>query len=166
MSQLDAIHGFDDHFMRKPDDFRAMFDSSNPHEHPLPEPWHSRLTQFERIIALKAIRPDKVIPAVQNWIASIMGERFIVFPPLELAKSFKDSNVTTPLIFVLSAGSDPVADFLRFAEEMGMSKRFESISLGQGQGEKAQKLIRESIQKGGWVLLQNVIRSLKRSENI
>ena len=37
-----------------------------------------------------------------------------------------------PLIFVLSPGSDPVADFLRFAEEMNMSKKFESISLGRG----------------------------------
>jgi dynein heavy chain len=38
----------------------------------------------------------------------------------------------TPLIFVLSAGSDPVADFLKFAEEQNMSKRVDSISLGQG----------------------------------
>jgi dynein heavy chain len=38
----------------------------------------------------------------------------------------------TPLIFVLSAGSDPVADFLKFAEELNMIKRIDSISLGQG----------------------------------
>jgi dynein heavy chain, axonemal len=36
-----------------------------------------------------------------------------------------------------------VADFKRFAEEQGMSKRFQSISLGQGQGPKAEKMIRE-----------------------
>lgn len=38
----------------------------------------------------------------------------------------------TPLIFVLSAGSDPVADFVKFAEEKEMSKRYDQISLGQG----------------------------------
>jgi dynein heavy chain len=36
----------------------------------------------------------------------------------------------TPLIFVLSAGSDPVNDFLKFAEEQNMGKRYDSISLG------------------------------------
>ena len=64
----------------------------------------------------------------------MIGPEFIIPPTFNLAKSYKDSTVTTPLIFVLSAGSDPVADFLRFAEEMNMSKKFESISLGKGQG--------------------------------
>lgn len=49
-----------------------------------------------------------------------------------LAKSFKDSSISTPLIFVLSTGSDPVADFMRFAEEMNMQKKIERISLGRG----------------------------------
>jgi dynein heavy chain len=47
-------------------------------------------------------------------------------PPLfDLAKCYKDSTMQTPLIFVLSAGSDPVADFLKFAEEKEMLKRYE-----------------------------------------
>jgi dynein heavy chain len=45
------------------------------------------------------------------------------------------------LIFVLSSGSDPVADFLKFADESGMSDRYKSISLGQGQGKKAKALV-------------------------
>lgn len=56
----------------------------------------------------------------------------MIAPPFDLAKCFDDSSTTTPLIFVLSAGSDPVADFKKFAEEKGMSKRYDSISLGQG----------------------------------
>lgn len=38
-------------------------------------------------------------------------------PGFDLPKCFKDSTCATALIFVLSTGSDPVADFLRFAEE-------------------------------------------------
>jgi len=36
-----------------------------------------------------------------------------------------------------------------------MSKRNDKISLGQGQGMKAEKLIHEYSQRGGWVLLEN-----------
>jgi dynein heavy chain len=41
---------------------------------------------------------------------------------------------------MLSTGSDPVTDFLKFAKEN--DKKTESISLGQGQGPKAQELIK------------------------
>ena len=84
-----------------------------------------------------------------------MGERFIISPTFDLNKCYKDSTIQTPLIFVLSAGSDPVADFLKFAEESGMGKRIDSISLGQGQGKKAKALVEQGYAKGLWVLLQN-----------
>jgi dynein heavy chain, axonemal len=84
-----------------------------------------------------------------------MGERFIIAPTFDLSKCYRDSSVVTPLIFVLSSGSDPVADFLKFASEMGMSERYKSISLGQGQGKKAKALVELAYSKGYWVLLQN-----------
>lgn len=84
-----------------------------------------------------------------------LGREFIEPPTFNLAKSFKDSSVTIPLIFVLSPGSDPVADFIRFAEEMNMSKKLESISLGKGQDKKAESMIQDAATRGGWVLLMN-----------
>lgn len=84
-----------------------------------------------------------------------MGEKFIVAPTFDLGKCYKDSSIVTPLIFVLSAGSDPVADFLKFAEEMNMTDRYKSISLGQGQGKKAKALVEQGYSKGMWILLQN-----------
>jgi dynein heavy chain, axonemal len=70
--------------------------------------------------------------AVQNFITEKLGKQFIEPPTFNLAKSFKDSSVTIPLIFILSPGSDPVADFNRYAEEMNMAKKVERISLGKG----------------------------------
>jgi dynein heavy chain, axonemal len=46
---------------------------------------------------------------------------------------FRDSSAVTPLIFVLSVGTDPAADLYKFAEEMKFAKRLNAISLGQGQ---------------------------------
>ena len=84
------------------------------------------------MIVMKSIRPDKVPLAVQHYVTEKIGKQFIEPPTFNLAKSYKDSSITTPLIFVLSAGSDPVAGFLRFAEEMNMAKKYEAISLGRG----------------------------------
>ena len=38
---------------------------------------------------------------------------------------------------------------------MKMDKKIMPLSLGQGQGVKAERLIEEGVQKGTWVFLQN-----------
>eukprot|EP00882_Tetradesmus_deserticola_P030585 GHRQ01034422.1.p1 GENE.GHRQ01034422.1~~GHRQ01034422.1.p1 ORF type:complete len:252 (-),score=71.12 GHRQ01034422.1:65-718(-) len=53
------------------------------------------------------------------------------------------------------AGADPMADLLKLAEEMKFSRKFEKVSLGQGQGPKAEKLLEAGMERGLWVCLQN-----------
>lgn len=45
---------------------------------------------------------------------------------------FADTDVKTPLIFVLSAGADPTTQLLKFAKEMKLEEKCFVISLGQG----------------------------------
>lgn len=46
---------------------------------------------------------------------------------------FKESSPISPIIFILSSGSDPTADIYKFAEAMQFSDKIITISLGQGQ---------------------------------
>ena len=107
------------------------------------------------MLILKAIRPDRMIAAVQNWVIVKLGKRFVIPPTFDLPIIYQDSGVSTPLICVLSPGSDPISAILRFAEEKGMSRKLNSCSLGQGQGDKAKKYIDDAKNRGEWVLLQN-----------
>jgi len=85
-----------------------------------------------------------------------MGKAFVEPPTLDIAKCFEDSRTNLPLLFVLSSGSDPMELFNRFAESVGMGgNKYSNISLGQGQGKKAEVMIRDATQKGTWALLQN-----------
>ena len=61
-----------------------------------------------------------------------MGHTYIEPPPFDLDKSYNDSNCCSPLIFILSPGSDPMSGLVKYAMEKKVVS-FETISLGQGQ---------------------------------
>lgn len=154
MEKLPTLKGITKYFMENNKEFQVLFDSNEPENLPMPGDWNN-LDYFQKMIILKSIRADKVPFAVQNYVTEKIGRQFIEPPTFNIGKSFNESSGTTPLIFVLSAGSDPVADFKRFAEEKNMSKKFDSISLGRGQGKKAEACINENASRGGWALLMN-----------
>jgi len=156
MTRLDAFpafEGFCDSFEKDHEEFRKIYDSPEPTKVPLPAPWEERLTPFQKLLVLRTLRPDKIVTAVTAFVISAMGQRYVEPPPFDLQGSYNDSAATTPLIFVLSPGSDPMSALLKFADNLGM--QVGALSLGQGQGPKAEKMIADAQGSGGWVVLQN-----------
>nr|CAD7201450.1 unnamed protein product [Timema douglasi] len=99
--------------------------------------------------------PLQIIATITLFIEKEMGEKFVMPPPFDISCSYEDSNCLSPLVFILSPGADPMAALSRFADKMGYGGKFESISLGQGQGPIARMLIETAQQDGLWVCLQN-----------
>jgi dynein heavy chain len=152
-SALPNLKGFMTNFDPK---WKDLYDSPAPHESPFPKPWESQLKGLDRLVVLRCIRPDKIVPAVQNYITEKMGRSYIEPPTFDLAGSYGDSHCCAPLIFVLSPGADPMATLLKFAEDRGFGgQRCQRISLGQGQGPIAAKMIDKAMKEGTWVILQN-----------
>ena len=155
VESIKSFETFADDFKNHLKIFKTIFDSADPHREPIPEPWNSKLDSFQRIIVLKCLRPDKVTNAMQDFVAENIGQRFIEPQTADLHLVFKDSSPSTPLIFVLSVGTDPAADLYKFADEMKFSKKLSAISLGQGQGPRAEAMTKAAMERGQWVFFQN-----------
>ena len=84
--------------------WRKIYDSLEPDHAPLPEPWRSDLSSIQKIVMLRMLRPDKLIPALTSFVAESLGRRFVEPKPFAIEPSYNDSTCNTPLIFVLSPG--------------------------------------------------------------
>ena len=161
--RLSDVKGFEDlpsDFAKTAMEWYKVYESEVPHREKLPGKWDSDLNEdgvpFERLCILRCLRPDRVVPMVTDFVDEQLGRKFIEPPPFNLDDCYADSTATTPLLFILSPGQDPMAELLKFADAMGMGgKKTNSISLGQGQGPIAQKLISDALFNGSWVVLQN-----------
>ncbi|KAM3865367.1 dynein axonemal heavy chain 6 [Diretmus argenteus] len=125
--------------------------------------WNERLGTFQKLVLIKSFMEEKVVFAASEFVIVNIGKQFVENPPVDMATLYNNMSCSTPLVFILSTGSDPMGAFQRFAKEKGcrelnnplLSLRVESISLGQGQGPIAEKMIRKALKNGNWVFLQN-----------
>ncbi|XP_066529410.1 dynein axonemal heavy chain 12 [Hoplias malabaricus] len=155
-SDLPGLQGLKESFTKNPESFLLIYDNKEPYNTPLPQPWSEKLSDFQKMIIYRCLRPDKIEPAISNYVTKKLGKKFVEPPPFDLSKSYTDSNCTVPLVFVLSPGADPMASLLKFANDKNMGgAKFKSISLGQGQGPIAVKMIHSAMKEGTWVCLQN-----------
>ena len=147
--------------------WKVLYDSPEPQSVALPAPFDDAFSPLQRMLVLRAFRPDKVVPAITEYVGAEMGQPYVDPLPFDLDACFADSDAGTPLVFILSPGSDPMANLLKFAEsktrkaegakpdDPEVPTRVEAVSLGQGQGPFATRCIDEGARNGHWVVLQN-----------
>uniref|UniRef100_A0A8C3UWY6 Dynein axonemal heavy chain 1 n=1 Tax=Catharus ustulatus TaxID=91951 RepID=A0A8C3UWY6_CATUS len=155
LSSLNNFSGFDNDFADNLEEFRTIFDSPNPHRELLPGKWEDGLDAFQKLLVLRCLRGDKITNAMQDFVVLNLDQRFIEPQTTDLSAVFRESTATTPLVFVLSPGTDPAADLYKFAEEMKFSQKLSAISLGQGQGPRAEAMLHNAMEQGNWVFFQN-----------
>lgn len=154
MGQLKSCKGFEEHFKKECNGkYKELYDMPDPTTFVFPPEGEKILTAFTKLIVFRIIKKDKLVPAMVGYVVSKIGPEFVQPPQFDLGAIYKDSSSITPLIFVLSPGSDP----MKALEMLAVSKKrnLRSVSLGKGQGIKAENHIKESLKCGDWVVLQN-----------
>ncbi|CAM9936766.1 unnamed protein product [Ectocarpus sp. 6 AP-2014] len=147
-----------------PGDWKAKyFESEAPHLEKPPGEWGGdggRLSEFQKLLLLRAIREEKTVFAMRVFVQASknLGAAFAESPPFDLQAAYEDSVCITPLIFILSAGADVNDYLLGLGAQKGKTPTnggLKILSLGQGQGPIAERLMVSGRDNGDWVCLQN-----------
>merc|ERR1711871_451273 len=154
MADIESLKQFKDIFLKAGAAWENVYNCLNPAEE-VDKIVGDQYNPFQKLCILRCLRPDVVVPAVQSFIALVMGSRFIEPPPFDLKTCYADAKSYTPLIFVLTPGADPMTELFKLAAEYDFSNKLQVISLGQGQGPIAEAAITNAVEKGMWVCLQN-----------
>ncbi|XP_064651602.1 dynein axonemal heavy chain 8-like [Lineus longissimus] len=133
--------------------WKAWFDKDAPEEEVIPDGYSSSLDTFRKLLLIRSWCPDRTIAQARKYIASSMGDRYADPVILNLEVMFGESDTRTPLVCLLSMGSDPTSQIELLAKKLHVDCR--AISMGQGQEVHARKLVANFGQTGGWALLQN-----------
>ncbi|VDD79742.1 unnamed protein product [Mesocestoides corti] len=158
LSTLDAFSNLDSDIEGSAKRWKKLVESETPEKERLPQEWKNK-THLQRLCILRALRPDRTLYAIRNFVAVNLGKVYTDSISLPFAESFKESGPETPIFFILSPGVDPLKDVESLGRQLGFTndkKNLHSISLGQGQENVAETAMQVAACEGHWVILQNV----------
>ena len=148
---LPVFKDFQDKVKKDYENWRPLIEDASTE---IPAPYDT-LDLFHKLIIASCVARRKVVSLVRMLVRDVLGEKFIAQADVDLAAPFADTSSDTPLLFILSQGADPRESLERLAEKMGMGDKLSILSLGQGRGPTASKLIKQAKRNGHWVFLQN-----------
>ena len=77
----------------------------------------SKVSSFQRCVLVKVLRPDRLESAMQLFVQEAFGGQAVQPAPFALRNIYEnESSPGEPILFIISAGSDPSTELQEFAE--------------------------------------------------
>ncbi|XP_043967273.1 dynein axonemal heavy chain 10 [Gambusia affinis] len=149
-------------------EWKSWYDLDAPEQAPFPMKYKKNLSAFQKLLLLRCFRVDRVFRGVTDYVTAIMGEKYVQPPVISFGLIYEHSTASSPIVFILSPGSDPASDLMKLAESSGFGgSKFKFLAMGQGQDKVALDLLDKAATRGQWLMLQNchlLVKWLKELE--
>jgi dynein heavy chain len=156
------FEGLGAEMINESDEWHKWFDDPAPESLKLPgEGMTQELKSFEKMLILRALRPDRLNSALSDFVDEKMGVDYtpVGEKPFDMRSTYMEASASTPIFFVLFPGVDPtpwVEDLARKFDISFERGNFLNISMGQGQEKRAEETMKSFSENGSWCMLQNV----------
>lgn len=122
---------------------------------------YSRMTAFQRVLLVQAIRPDRLESALTQFACEAMGVASLSPPALSLQRLHgEETHSKLPILFITTPGADPsqeIEEFAKaYAKERCPSMNLHQIAMGGGQNDDALRMVKDAARVGDWVCLKNL----------
>ncbi|KAF8767992.1 Dynein gamma chain like protein [Argiope bruennichi] len=152
LTQLDYFREILVKVKRNEKQWKTWYEKDAPEEEVIPDGYDS-LNSFRKLLLIRSWSQDRTLAQARKYVADSMGQSYADPVILNMDDMWAESTPRSPLICLLTMGSDPTQQIESLAKQKDLY--FGAISMGQGQEVHARKLMNNNMEKGGWMLLQN-----------
>ena len=102
--------------------WRQWFDKEAPEEEVIPDGYNNSLDVFRRLLLVRSWCPDRTMSQARKYIADTLGDKYAEGVILDLEKMWSESNSRTPMVCLLSMGSDPTNNIEALAKKLKLGQ--------------------------------------------
>jgi dynein heavy chain len=102
--------------------WRQWFDKEAPEEEVIPDGYNNSLDVFRRLLLVRSWCPDRTMSQARKYIADTLGDKYAEGVILDLEKMWNESSCRTPMVCLLSMGSDPTNNIEALAKKLKLGQ--------------------------------------------
>ncbi|XP_053095782.1 cytoplasmic dynein 2 heavy chain 1 isoform X3 [Pangasianodon hypophthalmus] len=137
-------------------DLWLSFSQSSVCEQEIPSSIAKKISLFQQVLVVQALRPDRLQSAMANFASHTLGMKELSPPPLNLRRLYGETVETEPVLIIISPGADPSQELQELANHTVGLERYHEVAMGQGQADVALQVLRECVCNGEWLCLKNL----------
>ena len=164
MSKIDAFSMLLEKVIESEKDWKSWCDTEAPEEEEIPCGYEENLNVFKKLLLVRSWCPDRTLSQARKYIYDSLGSNFLENIVLDLEGMISEADKRTPLLCLLSVGSDPTNQIEQLSRSL--SQPYHQLSMGQGQEDAARMMMANGMEKGHWVMLQNCHLSVEFCDEI
>ncbi|XP_077977225.1 dynein axonemal heavy chain 8-like isoform X3 [Glandiceps talaboti] len=162
--QILAVHyeWFQEMFERMPKDgretqWRAMGEHECPELSSLPEKMEEVFTPIQRLLVIRAFRPDRLMQASSVFVSNVLGKKYVGDVAADFTQVIRQTTPYSPILLLYSFEGQMAE---RIFLDCSLKKQMKTVTVplynaGHNEERRARKVIMKGMQEGTWVLLQN-----------
>lgn len=98
-------------------EWRFWYEKEKPEEEELPCGYQKSLDVFRKLLLIRSWSPDRTLSQAKKYIVESLGKEYGEAKILDLEATWLESEPRTPLICILSTGSDPSPQITALAKQ-------------------------------------------------
>nr|XP_022905741.1 cytoplasmic dynein 2 heavy chain 1 [Onthophagus taurus] len=119
-------------------------------------PQHCKLSEFQRVLLIQTLKPDRIYSILLQFVTRISGLKTINIEVPQLIEIYNESTCNEPILVLTTTGNDPSLEIRKLAESKIGLENYDEVAMGEGQENEALIKLDEAMKKGRWLILKNL----------